>query len=111
MAENAAYPFFAGLVRTLMLPHMDIVDPLVLATELGLAISFMLGLAVRPAATIGALYALGLWLGLYRHPGEWPWEYIFLATVQGMFAVHRAGHSLGLDALLRAREEPRPHRL
>lgn len=54
-------------------------------------------------ATLGALYALGLWIGLYRDPGEWPWEYIFLAVVQGMFAVHAAGRSLGLDALLRRR--------
>jgi hypothetical protein len=48
---------------------------------------------------LGALYSLALWLGLYRHPQEWPWEYIFLAVVQGMFAVVDAGRGLGLDAL------------
>ena len=63
----------------------------------------ILGFAVRPLASLGALYALGLWIGLYRHPNEWPWEYIFLATVQGMLAVHAAGRSLGLDALLQWR--------
>lgn len=67
------------------------------------AVSYILGLAVRPLATLGALYALGLWIGLYRHPNEWPWEYIFLATIQGMLAVHAAGRSLGLDALLQRR--------
>jgi len=103
MVKYAAFPFYAALVQDVMLPHMAIVDPLVFLAEMGLAISYILGLAVRPVATLGALYALGLWIGLYRHPDEWPWEYIFLATVQGMFAVHAAGRSLGLDALLQRR--------
>lgn len=109
MAKYAAFPFYAGLVRDVMLPNMAVVDPLVFLAEMGLAVSFILGLLVRPVAALGALYALGLWLGLYRHPDEWPWEYIFLATVQGMFAVYAAGRSLGLDALLRRRaREPTP---
>lgn len=100
MAENAAYPFFAAIVRTVMLPNMAIVDPLVLMAELGLAISFILGLIVRPVAVLGALYVLGLWIGLYRHPAEWPWIYVFIAIVHGMFAIHTVGRSLGLDAAL-----------
>jgi hypothetical protein len=28
-------------------------------------------------AIIGMLFVAHLWLGLYRHPGEWPWTYIF----------------------------------
>jgi uncharacterized membrane protein YphA (DoxX/SURF4 family) len=103
MAENAAFPLYGALVRNVMLPHMAIVDPLVFATEMGLAVSFILGLFVRPVAALGALYTLGLWIGLYRHSNEWPWQYIFLAVVQGMFAVHAAGRSLGLDALLQRR--------
>ena len=38
-------------------------------------------------------------IGLYRHPAEWPWEYIFIAIVQGQFAVYQAGRSLGIDAI------------
>lgn len=100
MAQHAAFPFYGALVRDVMLPHMAIVDPLVFLAEMGMAVSYILGLAVRPVAVLGALYALGLWIGLYRSPAEWPWEYIFLAIVQGTFAVHAAGRSLGLDALL-----------
>ncbi len=99
MVSNAAYPFIGDLVRDVALTHMEIVDPLVFALELGLSISFMLGLAVRPMAAIGVLYALGLWLGLYRHPAEWPWEYIFLAVVQVQFAIYGAGRCLGLDSI------------
>lgn len=101
MAEHAAFPFFAAFVRDVMLPHVTIVDPLVFIAEMGLAVSFILGIAVRQVATLGALYALGLWIGLYRHPGEWPWEYIFLAIAQGQLVVQAAGRSLGLDGLLR----------
>lgn len=100
MAKNAAFPVYGDLVQSLLLPNMAVVDPLVYAAELGLAVSFILGVAVRPVAVLGALYTLGLWIGLYRHPDEWPWEYIFLAVLQGEFVLHAAGRSLGLDALL-----------
>jgi uncharacterized membrane protein YphA (DoxX/SURF4 family) len=108
MAEHAAFPFYADLVRHVMLPHMTIVDPLVFLAEMGLAVSFMLGFAVKPIATLGAMYTLGLWIGLYRHPGEWPWEYIFLAVAQGLLAVHGAGRSLGLDGLITKRRAGGP---
>ena len=103
MAEHAAFPFYAAFVKDVMLPHMNIVDPLVCLAKLGLAVSFILGIAVRPIAPLGALYALGLWLGLYRHPAEWPWVYVFLAIAQGQLAVQAAGHRLGLDGLLKLR--------
>ncbi len=97
MAAHAAFPFFVGIVNTLILPNMPIFDPLILTVELGLAVSFILGVLVRPVAALGVLYVLGLWVGLYQHPGEWPWTYIFIAIVHGQFAIHHAGRSLGLD--------------
>ena len=39
-------------------------------------------------------------LGLYKHPGEWLWLYIFLVFVQGFFFLNSAGKSLGLDAFM-----------
>lgn len=108
MAGNAAFPFQADLVRSLILPNMAVFDPLVLLVELGLATSLILGIAVRPVAALGVLYVLGLWIGLYRHPAEWPWTYVFIAIVQGQFAVHDAGRSLGADALRRQRTMPGP---
>lgn len=101
MAEHAAFPFYSQLVRTQIQTNMTVFGPLVLAAELGLAVSFMLGVFVRPVAMLGMLYALGLWIGLYRHPSEWPWEYMFIVIVQGQFAVNQAGRSLGIDALRR----------
>ena len=110
MVDNAAYPVIAELVRDVALPNMAIVDPIVFALELTLAVSFMLGLLMRPLAALGALYALGLWLGLYRHPAEWPWEYIFLAIAQVQFAAHDAGRYLGLDGWASRGYEVRPAR-
>ena len=101
MVGNAAFPFYSNLVRTVILPNMTIVDPVALVAELGLAISFMLGIFVRPVAFLGILYTLGLWIGLYRHPMEWPWTYVFIIIVHGQFIVHAAGRSLGADELLR----------
>jgi hypothetical protein len=46
---------------------------------------------------------LNLWIGLYRHPAEWPWNYVFLAFLMGAFSLHAAGRSLGLDSILRRR--------
>jgi hypothetical protein len=63
----------------------------------------MLGASVRLVAVVAAVYSLHLWLGLYRHPGEWPWNYMFLAIVHVQFAVYAAGRSLGIDALIHRR--------
>ena len=71
----------------------------------------MLGLSVRLVATVAAVYSLHLWLGLYRHPAEWPWNYMFLAIVHVQFAVSHAGRSLGIDALIRRRAPITPLRV
>jgi len=73
-------------------------------------VSLMLGAFVRLFAVIGALQILNLWLGLYSAPGEWPWNYFFLLLLQLIFAVHRYGRSLGIDAILVARRPASPAR-
>jgi uncharacterized membrane protein YphA (DoxX/SURF4 family) len=58
-------------------PNIVLVNLPVFLTEFGMGLSFILGFLVPPFAVIGILFTLQLWLGLYKHPGEWPWEYIF----------------------------------
>ena len=73
--------------------------------------SLILGVFVRLWGVIGALQILNLWLGLYSAPGEWPWTYFFLLVLMFIFAVHRFGRSLGIDALIAARRaRTRPSR-
>ena len=103
LAEHAAFSAHSWIATNIFIPALVVINPLVYLTELTLGIAFMLGFFVRPMAVIGMLFTLHLWLGLYKHPGEWPWLYIFLVFVQGFFLIHSAGKSLGLDALLTRR--------
>ena len=107
MSRYAAFDFHKWIVTDVFIPLLALIDPLVYLTELSLAVAFMLGFMVRPLAVIGMLFVAHLWLGLYQHPAEWPWQYVFLIFVQGFFLLDNAGRSLGLDALL-ARAPFRP---
>jgi hypothetical protein len=100
LADNAAFEFHRWIARTIFVPLLPIINPLVYLTELSLAVAFILGFMVRPMSVIGMLFVAQLWLGLYLHPGECPWTYIFLIFVQGFFLLNNAGKSLGLDAQL-----------
>jgi uncharacterized membrane protein YphA (DoxX/SURF4 family) len=97
---NAAFAWHSWIIQHVLAPNIALVNLPVFLTEFGMGLSYILGFLVRPFAVIGMLFTLQLWLGLYKHPGEWPWEYIFLVFVQGFFVVHNVGRSLGLDALL-----------
>lgn len=107
IGENAAFEFHKWIANHVFVPLLPLINPLVYLTELSLAVAFILGFMVRPVAVIGMLFVVHLWLGLYHHPAEWPWLYVFLIFVQGFFVLNNAGKSLGLDALL-ARAPFRP---
>jgi uncharacterized membrane protein YphA (DoxX/SURF4 family) len=107
MAEHAAFAFHRALVTSVYLPYLKFIQPIVFLAELSFAISLVLGFGVRLFALLAVGFSLHLWLGLYRHPGEWPWNYVFLAIVLALFVAHAAGRSLGADALLRRRADKR----
>ena len=104
-ATHAAFEFHRTFIKDVVLPHMTIFGPIVFLAELAFAASMMLGLAVRLVGVLAIAYVLQLWLGLYGSPAEWPWTYIFLATLMFLFVFESAGRSLGFDAWLR-REIP-----
>jgi len=106
MAEYAAFGFHRALVTQVYLPYLQFIQPLVFLAEISFAISLILGLGVRLFSVLAAAFALHLWLGLYRHPAEWPWTYVFLAVIMVLFAASAAGRSLGADAWLRRHAEP-----
>lgn len=107
LGEHAAFEWYRDLVHSLLLPGFAVLNPLVFLTELAFSVSLILGLGVRLMGAVGFLYALNLWIGLYRKPEEWPWNYIFLAALMGLFSLYAAGRSLGLDAMLRRRSRPK----
>jgi len=103
MGTRAAFAFHREFVLNVLVPNLYWLGTLVFLSELMFAVSLILGLGVRVAAALGVLFVLHLWLGIYipADPAEWPWSYIFLATLMFLFALHAAGRSLGLDAWLR----------
>jgi len=107
IGQNAAFELHRWIADNVFVPLLPLINPLVFLTELSLAVAFILGFLVRPLAVIGMLFVVHLWLGLYHHPAEWPWLYIFLIFVQGFFVITNAGKSLGLDGLM-ARAPTRP---
>ena len=54
----------------------------------------------RLFALLGMVFAAQLYLGLHTHPGEWPWEFIFIIVICWMFNLYARPRSLGLDLLL-----------
>ena len=100
MVDHAAVPLQGVLVRDVVLPNIAAFGPLVYGVEVTIGISLMLGVLSRLGAMLGALMAVNLWLGLYSAPGEWPWTYFFLITIQILFVIDPPGGSLGVDTLL-----------
>jgi len=90
-----------------VLPHFYLFAPVVYLLEMLTAVSLILGIFVRFWGIIGALQILNLWLGLYSAQGEWPWTYFFLLVLMLIFALHRYGRRLGLDAIIAARSQTR----
>jgi uncharacterized membrane protein YphA (DoxX/SURF4 family) len=105
MGQRAAFAWHRDLVANVYLPYFDFFNILIFLAELGFAAGLMLGIWVRLISVAAIPFCLHLWLGIYRagEPAEWAWSYIFLVIVHAGFAIHAAGRSLGLDALLRQR--------
>jgi hypothetical protein len=98
--QSAAIPLLRDFVNHIVLPNFYFFAPIVYTLEVLTAVSLMLGIFVRLWGWIGALQVLNLWLGLYNADGEWPWTYFFLLVLMVIFALHRFGRSLGLDAII-----------
>ena len=100
LGKSAAIPAQADFVNHIVLPNFYLFAPIVYSLEVLTAVSLILGVFVRFWGVIGALQILNIWLGLYNAPGEWPWTYFFLIVLQLIFALHRYGRSLGVDAII-----------
>ena len=104
MGDNAAFGFYGSFIKSVLIANIEFVNPAIFLVEVTLAVSLMLGVAVRLTALLGVAMALNLWIGLYHFQPEWPWVYVFIAMLHVFFIIDRAGRALGLDAtLLRVR--------
>lgn len=103
--KYSSFDLHAAAMRV-FLDHIALVQPLVFLLETALAMSLMLGFAVRLAGLVGVLFTLNLLIGLYNDPTEWPWTYVGIICAHGMFAVAQAGRSFGIDNLVAKRLIP-----
>ena len=108
MVDGAAFQIQSDFVHYVVQPYFLLFAPIVYSVEVLIGVSLITGTAVRLGGLLGAAMAINLWLGLYHTRGEWPWTYFFLVVIQLMFAVDRAGRSLGADALIARQLEKRP---
>ena len=99
MGDNAAFGWYGAVVKSVLLPNIALLNPLIWLTETALAAALLLGVAVRLVSLLGIAMSLNLWIGLYHYQPEWPWIYVFIAMLHVFFIVDRAGRALGLDAL------------
>ena len=102
---NAAFGWLGAFIKDVLLrtPVFYALDIVTFFLEMAFAISLILGFGVRIMGLIGVVFVGQLWLGLYRNETEWPWTYVFLMMLMGLFALDGFGRSLGLDAWLRRR--------
>ena len=102
-AEHAAIALQGTLIGDIVLPNLTVFGPLVYLVEVTIGVSLMLGLLPRAGAVLGLLMGMKLRLGVYSAPGGWPWTYMFLVMIQGLFVIDPPGRVLGADTLLRHR--------
>ncbi len=101
LAKYTAFAPHAWLVKTVFLPYIFLLQPVIYATEIFFTITLSWGVLTRFASLLAVLFTAHLWIGLYNDPTEWPWTYIAIMAAHGMFVASEAGRSLGLDNLLR----------
>ncbi len=93
-----------AFVSNVILGHFGFFAPLVFIVEVIISVALLLGFWSRFGSLLGAAMAINLSQGLYRSPGEWPWQYIFLIIIMVQFSLVPPGRSLGLDVLLDERD-------
>ena len=103
MAQYSLLAPHKVFVTSVVMPHFLLFAWLTLLTELFIGVSHLLGLVSR----LGSLAALGmsanLFIGLARHPAEWPWSYGMLLGYALLFLATHPGRVWGLDGVIARR--------
>lgn len=101
--KNSHSPAAWKLVLGFMSSHAAMIAPGQAAMELSVGILLVIGLLVRPAATVAFLFLGSLWIT--ELGTSWIWELLVPVVASLGLAVGRAGRAWGVDALL-ARRNP-----
>jgi hypothetical protein len=104
MVKYASTDLQRSFLTNVVLAHFSLFAPQVFLVEVIISVALLLGLWSRFGSFLGLAMGINLSLGLYRSPGEWPWTYVFLIVVMGLFVSGPPGRSLGLDVLQAGRD-------
>jgi len=108
--QSSAVSFYRPFLATLVLPHAVFLGYTVGAVEMFIGLSLLLGIWVRPASILGALFMLNLTLDTWWEPGHgvpvWRYfgnelDHLPLLFLFITFFVADAGRQWGLDGRLR----------
>jgi uncharacterized membrane protein YphA (DoxX/SURF4 family) len=108
--DSSAVGFYRPILANLVLPHAVFLGYTVGAVEMFIGLSLLLGIWVRPASVLGALFMLNLTLATWWEPGHgvpvWRYfgnelDHLPLLFLFAIFFVSDAGQHWGLDGRLR----------
>jgi len=103
MAQHSFLAPHKFFVTSVVLPHFILFAWLTFFTEIFIAASHLLGLFNRLGALAAFGMATNLFIGLARHPNEWPWSYLMMIGFAILFLSTHAGQVFGLDGVLARR--------
>jgi thiosulfate dehydrogenase [quinone] large subunit len=97
MQEGKTYAFYANFLREQVLTHLQAFSWMVVAGELCVGASLLLGLGTRAGALVGLVMNVNFYLASAQ-----PLNIVF-ALCNAIFLLVGGGRALGLDGLLRQR--------
>ena len=97
MVKYSMLPPHRFFVESVVLPNFLLFAWLTLLTELFIGASHFLGIVTRLGALAALVMSANLFIGLARHPGEWPWSYVMLLGYALIFLTSHPGRTLGMD--------------
>lgn len=105
MVKYSFLPPHKFFVASVVLPNFVLFGWMTLLTELFIGVSHALGVVNRLGALAALAMSANLWIGLMRHPNEWPWSYLMMIGFALLFVSTHPGRILGLDGWLARRIE------
>ncbi len=109
--EMVKYSFLAPhkfFVASVVIPNFVLFGWMTLLTELFIGLSHVLGVVNRLGALAALAMSVNLWIGLSRHPNEWPWSYLMMIGFAILFISTHPGRVFGLDGWLSRRVTAAP---
>jgi uncharacterized membrane protein YphA (DoxX/SURF4 family) len=106
-ADTTRAPLYADILNEIVIPNAALFAYGQLVTELiVMGLFLFIGFLTPIAGLIGAAFQFNLLLATSGIPTEWPGTYLTMVLVLVAVAVAQSGRTLGVDALLAARQ---PH--